>query len=63
MEPNTAYGAIQYSNDATENIYELAQVEPEVKKDTKSLNSLSENVKTKVVVPEKMKFDSISLSL
>ena len=40
-----------------ENIYELTEVDPEVKKDTKSFNSLSEDVKNKVVVPKKMKSD------
>ena len=57
MEPNAEYGAVRYNEDATENIYELTEVDPEVKKDTKSFNSLSEDVKNKVVVPKKMKSD------
>ena len=57
MEPNAAYGAVRYNEDATENIYELTEVDPKVKKDMKSFNSLSEDVKTKIVVSKKMKSD------
>ena len=54
MEPN---GTVRYNENATENIYELTEVDPKVKKDPKSFNSLSEDVKTKVVVSKKMKSD------